>query len=389
MVEPHKITEDEARAAREVPLPDHGDDPDRATQLLHRRDRQAVAQRRSGRRRATSPSTSARRVGAVQRGVPRRPADLHDLRPGPAVHGGNSRSRRRCRRTTVHGRARRHRQQRRRGACHVHRQGLRASRSSTRSTLNGRPDRLVVQGDHARGRARRAATRPNDRVSGGSLHVKRPGTTTGTSRRLQRRHDDAHRRRSRSPTTARSAAPSCRSGPGHYGDDGAQRVIDMAGRLGIDTSQASAPCLSTHARHQHVQRARHGPGVLGVRQRRHPSHPARSSEDRRPRRQGDLPGRHRRSARAPRAGRPHRDPDAHQRLQERHRRRALASTGPPRARPAPPTTTATPGSSATRRSSRRRCGWATRSAATTTMNNVGGIRVYGRHLPGARSGRRS
>ena len=29
-------------------------------------------------------------------------------------------------------------------------------------------------------------------------------------------------------------------GPGHFGDDGARRVIDMAGRLGIDTSKLSA-----------------------------------------------------------------------------------------------------------------------------------------------------
>ena len=42
-------------------------------------------------------------------------------------------------------------------------------------------------------------------------------------------------------------------GPGHFGDDGAQRVVDMAGRLGIDTSKLSAvPALTLGASNTNV-----------------------------------------------------------------------------------------------------------------------------------------
>ena len=34
-------------------------------------------------------------------------------------------------------------------------------------------------------------------------------------------------------------------GPGHYGADGAQTVIDMASRMGIDTSHFDPPVVST------------------------------------------------------------------------------------------------------------------------------------------------
>jgi penicillin-binding protein 1A len=91
---------------------------------------------------------------------------------------------------------------------------------------------------------------PNDRVSGSSLHVRRPG-------------DDWDLKCSGGTMTLADATAKSNNcafgrtimslGPGHYGDDGAQRVVDMAGRLGIDTSKLSAvPALTLGASNTNV-----------------------------------------------------------------------------------------------------------------------------------------
>jgi penicillin-binding protein 1A len=78
---------------------------------------------------------------------------------------------------------------------------------------------------------------PNDRVSGSSFHLARPGEdwdlkcSGGTLTLLE------------AVTKSNNCAfgrTIVSLGPGHFGDDGAQRVIDMAGRLGIDASKLTA-----------------------------------------------------------------------------------------------------------------------------------------------------
>ncbi len=44
-------------------------------------------------------------------------------------------------------------------------------------------------------------------------------------------------------------------GPGHFGDDGAQRVVDMAGRLGIDTSKLSRGAVADARHVEHERRS--------------------------------------------------------------------------------------------------------------------------------------
>jgi penicillin-binding protein 1A len=91
---------------------------------------------------------------------------------------------------------------------------------------------------------------PNDRVSGSSLNVKRPGDdwdldcSGGTMSLL-----DATAR-SNNCAFGRTIVS---LGPGHFGDDGAQRVVDMAGRLGVDTSKLnSVPALTLGASNTNV-----------------------------------------------------------------------------------------------------------------------------------------
>jgi penicillin-binding protein 1A len=91
---------------------------------------------------------------------------------------------------------------------------------------------------------------PNDRVSGGSLHVNRPGEDwdldcSGGTMTLM----DATAK-SNNCAFGRTIMS---LGPGHFGDDGSQRVVDMAGRLGIDTSKLSpVPALTLGASNTNV-----------------------------------------------------------------------------------------------------------------------------------------
>ena len=79
---------------------------------------------------------------------------------------------------------------------------------------------------------------PNDLVSGGSFTIKRP---QAEDKRL------ACKGGTMTLADATAESNNCAYtrtlmslGPGHFGDDGAQRVIDMAGRLGIDSTKLSA-----------------------------------------------------------------------------------------------------------------------------------------------------
>ena len=79
---------------------------------------------------------------------------------------------------------------------------------------------------------------PNDLVSGGSFSIKRP---QAEDKRL------ACKGGTMTLADATAESNNCAYtrtlmslGPGHFGDDGAQRVIDMAGRLGIDSTKLSA-----------------------------------------------------------------------------------------------------------------------------------------------------
>ena len=141
-------------------------------------------------------------------------------------------------------------------------------------TLNGRQTGSSFKGDHARDRARRRllAERPRQRRLARLANAAR--STTGDLD-CSGGHDDAHRR-GRRVEQLRVRAHDLSLGPGHYGDDGAAAVVDMAGRLGIDTSKLSAVPVAD-ARHVEHERARHGRGVLGVRQRRRPPRRRRSS----------------------------------------------------------------------------------------------------------------
>jgi penicillin-binding protein 1A len=78
---------------------------------------------------------------------------------------------------------------------------------------------------------------PKDTVSGSSITVKRIGDSKpvtcrgGTLSLLDATADSNNCAYMRTILSL---------GPGHFGDDGAQRVVDMAGRLGIDTSKLNA-----------------------------------------------------------------------------------------------------------------------------------------------------
>ncbi len=223
----------ERRLACEEPLPTTAKDPTGRAQLLHRRDREATAQRRPGRRRRRGRVPRSRRVGSVQRGVPRRTEDLHDLRPGAAVDGrlrgdGNAapddlRRGDRRRSTTSDGRVR----------CTPARTS--ASQQFNPITLNGRQTGSSFKGITL-ATALDAGYSPNDRVSGGKLNVKRPGEDwnldcSGGTLTL---------------TDAVAKSNNCAFGrtimslgPGHFGDDGAS-ARRRHGRLGSASTRASS-----------------------------------------------------------------------------------------------------------------------------------------------------
>ena len=155
------------------------------------------------------------------------------------------------------------------------------------------PDRFDVQGDHARDRARSGLLARTTASAAARSTVDSARTDGLEPRRLQRR--DARRSPTRSPTSNNCAfvRTLLSLGPGHYGDDGAQPVIDMAGRLGIDTLEARRVPVAD-ARHRRAptcstwpRRSRCSP-TTGVHR-----DPTFITQDRRRRRQGDLRGRHR------------------------------------------------------------------------------------------------
>src|SRR5262245_37308916 len=116
-------------------------------------------------------------------------------------------------------------------------------------TLNGRQTGSSFKGITL-ATALEAGYSPEDRVSGGPLHVNRPGEDWdlkcegGTLTLLE--------------ATAKSnncayGRTIMSLGPGHFGEDGSQRVVDMAGRLGIDSSKLSpVPALTLGASNTNV-----------------------------------------------------------------------------------------------------------------------------------------
>ena len=154
-----------------------------------------------------------------------------------------------------------------------HRPELRPRPVRPRDATAGPPGRLVVQGDHARGGAR-AGYSPDDRVSGSSISVDRPATgdvydLTATVTAARRRSP----RRSPTPTTARSCAPSCRSGPATT----AETVCSRSSRWRTgwaSTRRSSTGRASTTLGTNGVHPSRDGAGVLGDRRRRRPPHAA-------------------------------------------------------------------------------------------------------------------
>ena len=165
-------------------------------------------------------------------------------------------------------------------------------------------------------------------------------------------------RRSPTPTTARSCAPSCRSGPVTTATTA--RSASSTWPAGwVSTRPSSARCPRRRSAREHDV-ARDGAGLLGLRQRRRAPDAAVRHEDRRSRRQGDLPGRT--------AGQ-RVLPEQVARTETQMLTEVLKSGTGTRARldrPAAGKTgttddNRTPGSSGTRRSSPPRCGWATRT----------------------------
>ena len=79
-----------------------------------------------------------------------------------------------------------------------------------------------------------------------------PATTTTTCPATATAATPRSPRRSRSPTTARSCARSCRSGPGNFGADGVNRSSTWRRAMGIDTSNFQpvvSTTLGTHGVH--------------------------------------------------------------------------------------------------------------------------------------------
>ena len=194
----------------------------------------------------------------------------------------------------VRRRGRRDRQQRRRRARHVHGQGLqraqfdpdRRSGRQTGSSFKGITLATALDAGYS----------PNDRVE--RRHAERSSGPASDCCNLDCSGGTL------TLTDAIAKSDNCAFvrtdlslGPGHYGDDGAQRVVDMAGRLGIDTSQARAPVpVDRRSAREHARRStwrRRTPCFAndGVHRTPRVHH-----QDRGSRRQGDLPGRHCRAA---------------------------------------------------------------------------------------------
>jgi penicillin-binding protein 1A len=247
MLELHKITEDEARAAREEPLPTTAKSPDRqrnyfteeiVKQLLN--DDPAVA---GDVAEYLGPDESAR-YNAVFRGGLRITTTYDPVLQWMAATAVSET----LPETTfvaavvvIDNRD---------GSVRAMYTGKDFSESQFNPiTLNGRQTGSSFKGITL-ATALDAGYSPNDRVSGGSLHVKRPGEDwdldcSGGTMTL---------------TDAVAKSNNCAFGrtimslgPGHFGDDGSQRVVDMAGRLGIDTSKLSAvPALTLGASNTNV-----------------------------------------------------------------------------------------------------------------------------------------
>ncbi len=249
-----------------------------AAQLLHRRAARSAARTRlRGSRRSRERARPDRAAGRPP--VPGRPADLHELRPPDAVPAQP-----RDRRTIPSNQSQFtaalvvDRQHQRRGACGRVRARLRREPVDPAVDGSGPAGRLVVQDHHARGRAleRLFARRPCERRTRCSWQL-----GPGGSDPYYNLSGDCH---GGDPTLTQAIAKSDNCafvrtelslGPGHYGRDGVRKVIDMASRMGIDTSNFQ-PVRLDHARHQRRAPARDGAGLLGDRRRR-VLHPASSS----------------------------------------------------------------------------------------------------------------
>ena len=241
--------------AKSVPLPTHGQLPADASQLDYYMDEVKNVLLNDDPNDARRPGRSAR-LDPAGRAPTRcstgRAEDLHVVRPDAAVRGDRRDRQRRSAEVAVHRVARRDRQRRRRRARDRERAHVRARCSST-----PRPKvpaaRPVRRSRCSRSRPRSsAATRPNDRCR----RRRCTGGSTGFRQRLvlQPRRGDCPaatptltERDRPSPTTARSCAPSCRSGPGNFGTRrcAGRSIADRAVRWGSTRRTSHPPVVST------------------------------------------------------------------------------------------------------------------------------------------------
>ena len=159
---------------------------------------------------------------------------------------------------------------------------------------------------------------PDDRVDGYSLHWK-----LGPGDDYYNLSGDCH---GGDPTLTEAIAISDNCafvrtelslGPGNYGQDGVNKVIDMASRMGIDTSNFQ-PVVSTTLGYQRRAPVGDGAGLLGDRVGRHPVSRDVRVEDRRPERQGPVRDADERPAHPERAGCSLGDADADRGAEERN-----------------------------------------------------------------------
>ena len=149
---------------------------------------------------------------------------------------------------------------------HVRRRPVRSRDRRSRS-----PGRFVVQEHHARGRARRrllARTTGVERqpaAAGGSARVRASDSFYNLSGDCHGGDATRSRRRSRSPTTARSCAPSSRSAPATTAPTASQTVIQTWRSRWASTRRTSSPVVSTTLGTQRRAPARDGAGLLGDR----------------------------------------------------------------------------------------------------------------------------